>query len=353
MIKMRVLFLYACTLVFCIRMEIQMQISLSDKFKTLPTVIVFAVLSILFSATSLLLLGELMLPFSVASLAILFVLESGRRRIFSIAIPVIAIAADLILHGVFSYLALETTVLAVIVVIFFLRGSKAECAFWLTLATSLFVVFAMVLVAYQGTGVLSLDSFINYYVGIYEMIEKTIVEVFEEAIATAGTSVDGVDVSIIPVLLSAIASLTPSIIIIFGFAVAGVSLKLFSRVLRFLCDDESRARISEWRFALPTPIYIAFWVAAVLNLFSGLLGTGGIFNIVVMNVYNVLLYVFLYVGFGVVVDFLTALFKKRSLAIVVTLAAIMFIASIAIELIAYFGASYLFFRRRDVDGQNL
>ena len=330
-----------------------MQISLSDKFKTLPTVIVFAVLSILFSATSLLLLGELMLPFSVASLAILFVLESGRRRIFSIAIPVIAIAADLILHGVSSYLALETTVLAVIIVIFFLRGSKAECAFWLTLATSLFVVFAMAFVAYQGTGVLSLDSFINYYVGIYEMIEKTIVEVFEEAIATAGTSVDGVDVSIIPALLSAIASLTPSVIIIFGFAVAGVSLKLFSRVLRFLCDDESRARISEWRFALPTPIYIAFWIAAVLNLFSGLLGISGMFNIVVMNVYNVLLYVFLYVGFGAVVDFLTAFFKKRSLAIVVTLAAIMFMASIAIELIAYFGASYLFFRRRDVDGQNL
>jgi hypothetical protein len=300
-----------------------------------------------------LLLGELMLPFSVASLAILFVLESGRRRIFSIAIPVIAIAADLILHGVSSYLALETTVLAVIIVIFFLRGSKAECAFWLTLATSLFVLFAMALAAYHGTGVLSLDSFINYYVGIYEMIEKTIVEVFEEAIATAGTSVDGVDVSIIPALLSAIASLTPSVIIIFGFAVAGVSLKLFSRVLRFLCDDESRARISEWRFALPTPIYIAFWIAAVLNLFSGLLGTGGMFNIVVMNVYNVLLYVFLYVGFGAVVDFLTAFFKKRSLAIVVTLAAIMFMASIAIELIAYFGASYLFFRRRDVDGQNL
>ena len=330
-----------------------MQISLSDKFKTLPTVIVFAVLSILFSATSLLLLGELMLPLSVASLAILFVLESGRRRIFSIAIPVIAIAADLILHGVFSYLALETTVLALIIAIFFLRGSKAECAFWLTLATSLFVVFAMALAAYQSTGVLSLDAFIDYYIGIYETIEKVIVEAFEEVRATAGTSLDGVDPSIIPALLSTMASLVPSMIIIFGFAVAGVSLKLFSGVLRFLCDDENRARISEWRFALPMPIYIAFWIAAVLNLFSGIFGTDGMFNIVVMNVYNVLLYVFLYVGFGVVVDFFTTFFKKRSLAIVVTLAAIMFMGSIAIELIAYFGASSVFFKRRGIDGQNL
>ena len=330
-----------------------MQISLSDKFKTLPTVIAFAVLSILFSATSLLLLGELMLPLSVASLAMLFVLESGRRRIFSIAIPIIAIAADLLLHGVFSYLAIEITVLAVIIVMFFLRESKAECAFWLTLATSLFVVLAMALAAYQGTGVLSLDAFIDYYIGIYETAEKMIVKLFEDAIATTGASLDGVDLSVIPTLLSAIASLIPSMIIIFGFAVAGVSLKLFSRVLRFLCDDESRARISEWRFALPMPIYIAFWIAAMLNLFSGILGTDGMFNIVVMNVYNVLLYVLAYVGLGVVVDFFTTFFKKRSLSIVVTLAAIMFMGSIAVELIAYFGASSVFFKRRGIDGQNL
>ena len=353
MIKMRVLFLYACTLVFCIRMEIQMQISLSDKIKTLPTIIAFAVLSILFSATSLLFLGELMLPLSVASLAILFVLESGRRRIFSIAIPLVTIAADLILHGVFSYLAIETTVLAVIIVLFFLRGSKAECAFWITLATSLFVVFAMALAAYHGTGVLSLDAFIDYYIGVYEMIEKMILEVFNEAMATAGMSLDGVDPSIIPTILSAMASLVPSMIIIFGFAVAGVSLKLFSRVLRLLCDDESRARISVWRFELPTPIYIAFWVAAVLNLFSGFFGTSGMFNIVVMNVYNVLLYVFVYVGFGVVVDFFMTLFKKRWLAIVVICAAFAFMGSIAIELIAYFGASSVFVRRRGIDGKNL
>ena len=353
MIKMRVLFLYAYASAFHVRMEIQMQIFLSNKFKTTPTLIVFAVLSVLFSATSILLLGELMLPLSAASLAILFVLESGRRRIFSIAIPLIAIAADLILHGGFSYLAIETTVLAVIIVMFFLRGSKAECAFWLTLTTSIFVIFAMVLAAYLGTGVLSLDAFIDYYIGIYEMVEQLIVQVFEEAVAVAGTNLDGVDPSVIPAILSAMASLIPSVIIVFGFAVAGVSLKLFSRALRFLCDDESRARISEWRFALPMPLYIAFWVAAALNLFSGILGTDGMFNIVVMNVYNVLLYVFVYVGFGVVVDFLTTLFNKRSLAIVATFAAIIFMGSIAIELIAYFGASSVFFRRGGIDGKKL
>ena len=102
-------------------MEIQMQISLSNKLKTLPTIIVFAVLSILFVAASLFLFGELMLPLASAALAILFVLENGRRRIFSIAIPLVAIAADLIIHGTFSYLALEVTILAVIIAMFFIR----------------------------------------------------------------------------------------------------------------------------------------------------------------------------------------------------------------------------------------
>ena len=77
------------------------------------------------------------------------------------------------------------------------------------------------------------------------------------------------------------------------------------------------------------------------------------FGIVVANVYNVLLYVFVYVGLGVVIGFLTALFKKRSRAILVMVAAILFSGAFAIELIAYFGASFVFFRRRDNGEKNL
>ena len=330
-----------------------MQISLSDKFKTQPTIIVFSVLSILFIVASLLFVGELMLPLAVAAMAIVFVLESGKRRIFSIAIPAVAIAADVILHGTFSYLAFEVTILAVVVAMFFLRGSKAECSFWLTLTVFIFSLFSMALLAYSETNTFDINTFVDYYIGFYKALEELMVAAFEEAVATAGTGVEGVDSSVIPMLLSTAATLIPSIIIVFGFVVGGVSLKIFSAILRLICDEESRARISAWRFTLPKTMYIAFWAAAALNLIAGLVGDSGMFSIVVSNVYNVLLYVFVYVGLGVVLGFLTALLKKRSRAILVMVAAFIFLSALAIELIAYFGASFVFVRRRDHGGKNL
>ena len=333
-----------------------MQISLSDKFKTQPTIIVFSALSILFMAASLLLIGELMLPLAVATMAIVFVLENGKRRIFSIVIPAVAIAADVIIHGTFSYLALEATILAVIIAMFFLRGSKAECSFWLTLTVFIFSLFSMALLAYSETNTFDVDAFIDYYIGLYETAEALMLAAFEEAMATAGTGIDGIsgiDSSLIPTLLSRIASLIPSIIIVCGFVIGGVSLKIFSAILRLICDEESRVRISAWRFVLPKTMYVAFWVSAALNLIAGLLGDSGMFSIVVSNVYNVLLYVFVYVGLGVVVSFLTALFKKRSRAIFAMVAAFILLGALAIELIAYFGASFVFVRRRDHGDKNL
>ena len=180
-----------------------------------------------------------------------------------------------------------------------------------------------------------------------------LVPVLEEAMATAGTGLESIDPALIPTLMSSMASLIPSIIIILGFILGGVSLKIFTGALRLICDEESRARISDWRFALPKTMYFAFWVVAILNLLSGLFGASGMFSIVVANVYNVLLYVFAYVGLAVVVGFLTALFKKRSLAILATVAAIIFLGALAIELIAYFGASFVFVRKRDRGEKNL
>ena len=338
---------------FFVRMEIQMQISLSHKYKPQYTLLVLAAMSISLLVPSILLLREMLLPLAVAILATIFVLEDGRPRIFSIAVPLVSIAVDLVSTGMFAYLAIETTIMALIIAIFFLRGSKAECSFWLTLTASLFWILFMAILAYDKTDVLSLDAFLDYYVGLYEEAEKMIVDLFKSVMEVAGTNLEGFDIAEIPALLSAVISLIPSMIIVFGFLVGGVSLKLFSIALRIICDEESTARISAWRFFLPRTLYVAFWVAAALNLVSGLFGGGGTFAIVVANVYNVLLYVFAYVGLGVVIGFFTALFKKRWLAILVTVAAILSFGALAIELIAYFGASFVFFRRRDRGEKNL
>ena len=110
-------------------MENPMQISLSPKHRAVPTLLIFAAIALMTSVMSTLLLGEIIIPVAAAALAAVFLLERGRARVFSIVTPVLMIAADVLCRGVLSYLAIEITLLAIILAIFFLRGAKCECAF--------------------------------------------------------------------------------------------------------------------------------------------------------------------------------------------------------------------------------
>lgn len=328
-----------------------MQISISGRLRIFPTLLILAALSLMTSVMSSLLFGELILPLVAAALAALFVLERGRARVLSIVAPIFMIAADVLFRGSFSYLALEAVALAIIIALFFLRGSKAECAFWLTLTVTLFIILAMVMAAHSATKLLDLDSFFDYYYGLYRQIEDWFVETFASVSLLFGIPAEQADATVATSILRTMASVLPSVAIVFAFAVGGVALKIFSGILKLVCDEESEKKIAAWRFALPKTVYVAFWAALVLNLVLGLIGSAGVFAVAVANVYNVLLYVFAYLGFGAVVAFLSALFKSRPLAILAVVGSLLVFNSLAIDLISYFGASFVFFAGRGHGGE--
>ena len=89
-----------------------------------------------------------------------------------------------------------------------------------------------------------------------------------------------------------------------------------------------------------------------LDFLLGVFGVSGMIAIAVSNVYNVLLYVFAYVGLGVVVAMLSALFKSRPLAILATVGSFAVFGALAVELVAYFGAAIVFFGRPREDTDN-
>jgi hypothetical protein len=192
---------------------------------------------------SSLLFGELILPLVAAALAALFVLERGRARVLSIVAPIFMIAADVLFRGSFSYLALEAVALAIIIALFFLRGSKAECAFWLTLTVTLFIILAMVMAAYSATKLLDLDSFFDYYYGLYRQIEDWFVETFASVSSLFGIPAERADATVAASILRTMASVLPSVAIVFAFAVGGVALKIFSGILKLVCDEESEKKI--------------------------------------------------------------------------------------------------------------
>ena len=310
-----------------------------------PALIILSVIALMASVMAVLLLGELALPLSVAALGAVFIMESGRSRIFSILTPVLIIAVDVLCHGAASYLGLETVMLAIVVSLFLNRGSKAECAFWLTLTVTLFIVVAMALAAYAETKILTVDSFFDYYIGHYQSIEAQFVEIFPDISIVFGISGDKADSAVAAKVLRSMVSMIPSVVIVFAFFISGICLKVLTGIMKIICDADSDVRISAWRFSLPMSIYVAFWLALTANFIVGFVNSPGVAGIVIANVYNVLLYVFAYLGFGVVVSFLSRLFKSRPLAILATVGTILLFSSLAIELIAYFGAAFVFLNK--------
>lgn len=328
-----------------------MQISLLPKQKMMTTLFIVALLSLACSLLSIIFLRELLLPAAAASLAALFVLENGRRRIFSVAVSLLIVATDVLLCGFSAYISAEILAISLIIAIFFIRGTKAECSFWITLTFTLFTVLTMVLAAYVATKTLTLDSFLDYYIGMFKEVEKQFVESFSEYSAAFGIPADKATPAIASKLISSMASIIPSLVILAGFAVSGVALKLFTGILRLMCVEESAKEVASWRFSLPKAFYVSFWIVLACNFIVTLISSSGTFAIVVNNVYNVLLFVFAYLGLGVVVSFLTTLFKRRTPAIVVTAGSLLLFGMLAIELISYFGASFVFFGERDAENK--
>lgn len=331
-------------------MENPMQFSLSPKYRMLPTLFIFAALALMSSVCSILLFGEFAIPLASSALSLVFILERGRKRIFSIAIPVLIVALSIALFGIYSYVALEIIVLALILSLAFLKTSKSESAFWLTLASVVFFVVSMALAVYADTKQLSLDAFLDFYLGLYEKLESIFVDGFAEISILFGISSENADPALAASVIRSFASIVPSIIIILSFAISGISLKLQSLMVKAVADEQTRTAVGKWRFALASPIYYAFWAVLLLKFIFDFSSNVGVLGVTVANIYNVLLYVFAYLGFGVVVRMLTKLFKSRRLAVLATLGAMLLFSGLAIEIIAYFGAAFIFHEKRKTDG---
>ena len=316
----------------------------------MPTLLIFAALALMASAMSILFLGELAIPLAAAALSAVFLLERGRARIFSLIIPVVIFVLNVLIYGVLSYLSLEIIAMALILSHFFLKSSKSESAFWLTFVSTAFSVLAMALVAYLQTKQLSVDSVIDFYLAMYADVEAMFVESFADMSILFGVTADQATAEIAVTVLRSIASIIPSIIIIFAFAMGGVALKLQCIMIGAVADDEVKEKLGFWRFSLSTPIHYAFWIFLLLKFVFELSGATSVFAITVMNIYNVLLYVFAYLGLGVVISMLTKWLKKRSLAILATVGAIFLFSGLAIEIIAYFGAAFVFYIKKKTDG---
>ena len=123
-----------------------------------------------------------------------------------------------------------------------------------------------------------------------------------------------------------------SYFIIAGFVISGISAKVFSGLSSLLAEDNTN--IKNWRF-MPTPVFAYFYLlVTVASIFVPM--DSSVFSITVLNLSNIFMAIFAYVGFYYAVDFF-AKRMRRGFATVITIVAILLLARFSLNLLSMLG----------------
>ena len=279
--------------------------------------------------------GELLLPFAISSLAALFVFEKPEKRILSYLLPAIPVIAATLIYGAFAIITVQYILYAVILaVIYRLSGTKAAAAFYLTFLIALFTVISLYISGAIQAESASLESVIEYYSEIYTDLKERIVEYLSSYTVTAadGSIERPVTKDMAEYYIDTSATLAVSFIGIFAFVIAGVSIKLFKAFIMHFSKNGILKRFSHF---LPTNT--AAYTYVVLSILAIFVGTTDIVDLTMLNLCQILMVVFAYMGFQYLL-MIGKMSGRKTTVIIGMVAALLILNALAIQILSYLGA---------------
>ncbi|MBE6532506.1 MAG: DUF2232 domain-containing protein [Ruminococcaceae bacterium] len=305
------------------------------------TMLILSVLCIA-SGFLTLIISDAAIPITAALLAAIFLFESKGKRRFSYAVSAILVVINaalfLVPDMIPSFFSILAIAFAVIISRAYLRGSeKSETAFLMTAAATLVITLTLIVVPMIAAGKLDFGVVKSFY-------EKLISLLREELLLAMDTALGGLEFQGTPVMIDVVQinklfdyqlSMFISYVIIFAFFLAGATLKFFSIVVS-KCAENVKP-IFMWRFKTSSVFAYFYFILAVATFFIA--SADSVFSITVLNLYNILMFVYFYVGFNVAVAFMSRNRRPIFAFLIVLLAVILFM-SYAIELLAIIGAFF-------------
>ena len=281
------------------------------------------------------LIGELSLPMASAFLATLFIFENPNKRIFSFLIPVIGIASNLAIHGIYMLVSLEIVVVALIIALCYRYSeTKNICAVYLTVIIAVFI-----LVSFYIGGARSCESFdfqivADYYSGLYTELKSSLASMIA---SIKGTGRDGAATSIMTEqqakdMIEQYSKLTVAYIGAFSFLLAGIALKIFNYSVLKISKHGIRKT-----FAYFFPKSWVAYLYVVLSIISAFISLNGVFAIGIITVSEILMFVFAYLGIRYVLTIARAS-ERRGFLMSILIFGFIFMTSVAVQIISYFGA---------------
>lgn len=305
--------------------------------RTVKTVLIaLAVFSLLFGVASSLLF-EILAPLAVGVFAALVFFDVTPYKLVTIGVSVVVLAINIILGNYIPLTALMLIALGSVVAFFYTKGlGKGECAGWLTVIASVFMLIALILVAVEAKNSFSWEAVTEYYRELYASLKASFIETVSSVTVPLGdgTSESFFGEDIAAELFDLLVNISLSILVIFAFVIAGISLKVFCGVTSRLVREPYS--VYEWRFSTSS-VFAYFYL--VLLVLSFIVGSSDVFAICVQNLYNVFMVVYAYIGF----NFAHALFSRgRSplFTVAILIFAVLFASTVAVTLLSLLGVFF-------------
>lgn len=288
-------------------------------------------------ALGAMLFGELVVPFASAIYAIIIVVESKRKKIFTCTVAALYSVLTVVFFVLNVYtLALTVSVIigAIIAILYTSGLPKAEISFYVCIvylvSISAFIWFRTV----EAVGTFEFSALKAFYVEAYEEIRYAFIE-FTSSATQVGNGADIPDTELIIAAFDTIICLLPAAFMISAFVLTGITFKFFSHCLYKVAQDEKQ--VSLWRFSLPNAVAYAYVASFVMSIFVDSSDT--VFAYSVMNFFYVFMFVFAYVGFNFVLVVLSQT-RRRGAIIAAMVVAIFLFRVLAIEILSLCGVFF-------------
>lgn len=314
-----------------------MNFSFSEAFSRKKIALIAAVALVLCGALCVF-FGELLIPLFSAFYAILILSDTSTKKIVSLTFGAVSLAVTISLY-VFKFGTLSlpfACIGGVLIAFLFLRGtSKGELAFYLTAAFSLMLVGSLYLSFTDAAGAYSISAVAEFVNGWYVELRTEFVTQIMDSVKQAPTELlVTLDELTVSEMFDSVFNLSLSVLVIFAFALAGVTLKIFSTLLYKLAKEPQR--LVYWRFCTSNIVAYFYCALFILNFFAG---GDGVFAITVSNLFYVFLAVYSYIGYNFVLSIISGRLGY-ALSVIILIAAILFLGIIALELLSLFGVVF-------------
>jgi hypothetical protein len=155
----------------------------------------------------------------------------------------------------------------------------------MTIVSAAFAVLGYLLLAMIQQNTYTLDAAIAYYIEIIDSLRPIFVNTLYEIYTSSGMPVQE---ELIVAVFDRQVGMIISYLLIGGFVVSGIGLKIFGAIVSRCSEDNTR--IKNWRFTANKSYAYFYIILMLLSLFIG--ATDGIFAISVLNLYNIFSVIF-------------------------------------------------------------